>query len=448
MVLRALRLGLLELAEGGEPIPPIGFVADVGCLVAGARRDPFVRNVVDVPGWPAGLAERYDDFVLGKLDTDPSAVRASEALARYKGRDHDRGLVFVIDQFRRRAGFDGILLNPAVIKSALNTPPDDLLAAGWASFAAGGLLPLLPALYTGLVAAVRDCFEVLGPEDVFELEHGTALSAFSQRIALRHVLQAAAGFESTAPRERRTGAVARRDVVTSIRADDTYPVGGYSSISTRGALENMLQSELAYMDERERPDLFDVKYVRDELLYYSRDENRFVRHRRTLVIVLYPDLTLARVKDISLPRQRLVLLLGLVVALVRRLIAWLTDESLVFEILFARDGNAEPLKPERDLIEIALRESIVNGTVVLGVVTLNDVAARCSTIASTSACDALTVSTSDRALAAEGVAIARLRLDAAQPALAIADEWVDFGDPDGSLGGWPAVLERLLAVWS
>ena len=132
--------------------------------------------------------------------------------------------------------------------------------------------------------------------------------------------------------------------------------------------------------------------------------------------MLYPDLTLARVKDISLPRQRLVLLLGLVVALVRRLIAWLTDESLVFEILFARDGNAEPLKPERDLIEIALRESIVNGTVVLGVVTLNDVAARCSTIASTSACDALTVSTSDRALAAEGVAIARLRLDAAQPA--------------------------------
>ena len=112
----------LELAEGGEPIPPIGFVADVGCLVAGARRDPFVRNVVDVPGWPAGLAERYDDFVLGKLDTDPSAVRASEALARYKGRDHDRGLVFVIDQFRRRAGFDGILLNPAVIKSAPEHP--------------------------------------------------------------------------------------------------------------------------------------------------------------------------------------------------------------------------------------------------------------------------------------------------------------------------------------
>ena len=28
----------------------------------------------------------------------------------------------------------------------------------------------------------------------------------------------------------------------------------------------------------ERPDLFDMKFVRDELLYYSRDENQFLHH--------------------------------------------------------------------------------------------------------------------------------------------------------------------------
>ena len=30
----------------------------------------------------------------------------------------------------------------------------------------------------------------------------------------------------------------------------------------------------------ERPDLFDIKFLRDELLYYARDENRFLRRRQ------------------------------------------------------------------------------------------------------------------------------------------------------------------------
>ena len=40
-----------------------------------------------------------------------------------------------------------------------------------------------------------------------------------------------------------------------------------------------------------------MKFLRDELLYYSRDENQFLRRRRTFVFALFPDLVDARFKD-------------------------------------------------------------------------------------------------------------------------------------------------------
>ena len=35
--------------------------------------------------------------------------------------------------------------------------------------------------------------------------------------------------------------------------------------------------------------MFDIKFIRDELLYYSRDENQFLRRRRAFVFGLSAD---------------------------------------------------------------------------------------------------------------------------------------------------------------
>ena len=144
---------------------------------------------------------------------------------------------------------------------------------------------------------------MLAPEDVFELEHGTALAELGQRVALRQVLQAARRFEDALPARRVRPFAGRQEVPTHVLDEDTYPVGGFASISNRGSIESLLHSQLAYMEPESaaRPDLFDVKFLRDELLYYSRDENQFLRRRRTFVIVLAPDLVQARFKDADLP---------------------------------------------------------------------------------------------------------------------------------------------------
>src|SRR5205807_7176932 len=119
-------------------------------------------------------------------------------------------------------------LSPAVIKALLREAPEQVLVAGRESLQQGGLMPLLSALYEQLVPALRAAAELLGPEDVFELEHGTALQELGQRVALRQVLGAAAQLEALLPRHRPRSRPTRRDVPTRVLDADTYPVGGFA----------------------------------------------------------------------------------------------------------------------------------------------------------------------------------------------------------------------------
>src|SRR6185437_1043138 len=104
------------------------------------------------------------------------------------------------------------------------------------------------------------------------------------------------------------------------------------------------------MEKEERPDLFDIKFLRDELLYYARDENQFLRRRRTFVFILYPDLDQTRFKDRGLEFQRGVLLLALLYTIVRKLSEWLSTDALTFHFLFVVEGDNDPLAAERDLL--------------------------------------------------------------------------------------------------
>src|SRR5262249_28226518 len=161
--------------------------------------------------------------------------------------------------------------------------------------------------------AARTLAEVLAPEDITALEQKTALLTMGEYVAHRQVVQTANRLEAGLPRHQVRPLSGRQEVPTRILDEDTYPVGGFAAISTRGSLESLLQSQLAFMEKEKelQPDLFDVKFLRDELYYYSRDENQFLRRRRSFLFLLMPDLVQARFKDADLPCQRLVLVLAL-----------------------------------------------------------------------------------------------------------------------------------------
>jgi hypothetical protein len=438
----------LAAAASDQCVPAVGFVSDLGHALLSVAAGQKLTAPLAIPGFPPGLARAYEDYVLGKIAADFSLERAVDALRRYQRLDQGRGLAFVLQQMQQRSGFQMVTLSPAVLKGLQRESPERTLKEGWDSLLRDGLMPELVTCYESLVQVARQTAEFLGPEDIFELEHGTALAEFGQRVALRQVLQAADTLDRSLSPHRPRPRTGQQQVPTRVLAEDTYPVGGFSSLSTRGTIESLLQSQLALMEKSDRPDLFDVKYVRDELLYYSRDENQFFRRRKTFVIVLQPDLVQARFKDAQLAWQRVVLLLALIVVAVRRLCDWLSEDALRFELVFLEPGAAKhPLADEHNLLQTLLREQIANTTVaLLSDPSLSVIAARCALHGRRSLCHCLIVGLGPQPLTAEDTQVCQLNLASPHPELTTPEE-MNGNEPQDALGAWVLTLENLLQLW-
>ncbi|MCU0703950.1 MAG: hypothetical protein MUF18_08245 [Fimbriiglobus sp.] len=360
---KAALTSALHIASGDQPLPPLGFVGDIGAVAFGTEGGKWSKQLPEIPGWPHTLTRAYEDHLLGKLFADWTFERASDALRRYSEADQGKGLAYVVKQFRARGKLGGVSLSPAVLRAMLTANPDELLRQGYDLFTRDGPNPILLAQYEDLVKAARRIAEILDPEDVIALEQRTALADMGEYVAHRQILQATARFEARLPTRPVRPLAGRREVPTRVLDEDQYPVGGYTSISTKGSIESLLHSQLAYMEAEEQPDLFDMKFVRDELFYYSRDENQFLRRRRVFLFVFDPSLADARVKDPELPYQRIVLAVAVVLAVVRRLTDWLSTDALRFELLFPpAKGGKSPLTSEAKLFEVLLSELRANGT--------------------------------------------------------------------------------------
>jgi len=352
----------MEVASGGHPLPPVGFVADVGHIALALDREHRLKEALHVPGWPPGLGRAYEDYVVGKLDADWTFERAGEALRDYPedGKDRAKGLAYVVNQMRERLHLPGVLLPFAVIRALSNTPPAEILDSAWEQLLRDGPTPMLVEFYQQLVTQFRGAAEVLAEPDYKALEDRSALGDMGYYVSLRQIRLVSGILQSRLPSRPVRPLVGRKEIPTRVLDEDQYPVGGYTSISTKGSIESLLHSQLAYM-EPQSPDLFDMKFVRDELFYYSRDENQFLRRRRAFMFVLFPDIVTARFKDARLPYQRIVMIQAVILTLVEKLQEWLSTDAIRFELWFVQDGEKGPLADEAELMKLLLREPIERG---------------------------------------------------------------------------------------
>ena len=439
----------LEVAGGGHPLPPVGFVSDLGHVALGADADHRPKEPLHVPGWPPALARQYEDHILGKLYADWAFERAGDALRGLIGQDRVRGAAYLVNQVRDRAGVGGVLLPPAVIRGLLTANPDDVLSRAWTDLERDGPSDLNVRLVTELVAAGRRLSEVLVKEDVAALEDRSALGDMGQYVALRQIRQVTARLLARLPARPVRPLAGRKEVPTRILDEDQYPVGGYTSISPRGSIESLLHSQLAFMEEgRDRdPDLFDVKFARDELFYYSRDENQFLRRRRVFAFVLLPDLAAARFKDPDLPVQRIVLILSAALALVSKLTEWLSADAIRFEMLFVKDGEKEPLADEAGLCRLLLREPIERGDAAVRYLPDRAAAAReLADLSRKAQVHVLVVGTKQVALPVESAVVNGLVVNGPRPALRAEDAAVTL-EAEEPFEQWQELVLRLLQLW-
>jgi hypothetical protein len=125
-------------------------------------------------------------------------------------------------------------------------------------------------------------------------------------------------------------------------------------------------------DAADRPDLFDVRFLRDELFYYSRDENQFYRPRQTFWFALDRRLLDQTVKQEGLPLAGGLLGVALASALARRLLEWLSSDSLKFRFVFVADEGERPSPLAQNLIGLYFRDQFENGTATVETLTPDD----------------------------------------------------------------------------
>jgi hypothetical protein len=442
----------LAIVSGGEPLLPLGFIADFSQVIFGSEASGRRAELPVVPGWSVSAMRTYEDFVLGKITADWSIERAADALRQYSPDDRHAGVAYAIRQIRERAGMGGAELSPAVIRGLMAMSFDDVMQIGRSLFAETGPHPLILEQYTEMISAFRRLPELLGPEDLVALDHRTAIAPLGQYVAHRQIVQTATQLETRIPAQRPLPRAGRYDVPTRVSDEDRYPVGGYASIGTKGSIESMLHSQLAYFEDGPQPDLFSMKYVRDELFYYTRDENQFLRPRKTLAIRFDASLVESRVKDTQSPVQRIVLSLSSVVVLVRKLIEWLTDDALRIELHFPLVNGKNPLADERELLEILFRDDRDRGIVHIEAENADAEKAHLDAMSRISQLHVLTVTAKPDALTLDLDDVSLLQLSVLGPV----PEWIDStgdrhvghdSDGDDVLDAWAAATVAILQEW-
>jgi FtsH ternary system-like protein len=342
-----------------------------------------------------------------------------------------------------------VLLSPAIFKGLIESGGNDTLSRAWQSVSRAGISHTLKQQVTRLIAGCRHSAEVLTTEDIFELEHGSALADLGQRIATRQVISVVRRLKSAVQRIGKPR-VTQRDVATQLLDEDSYPVGGFVSIATRGSLESLLHSQLAYMEPpgSRRPDLFDIKFLRDELLYYSRDENQFLRHRHVFVFFFTKSLSQARFKDPTLPAQRIIMAFGLVVAAIELLTEWLSEDALKFDLIFEATDSDDPLVQERALLQSLLQEAIASGTIRIKTVSDRSTIVReYSALAERLQCRLLSVQATSAPTADPDDHISDyLTLSGPHPATTLSGE-KEFDDSNDPAESWQTALVRLVSSW-
>ncbi len=329
---------------------------DVALLAAGEKLEPLTLAASPLV---RDAVRAWEDHVLARLVSDSRWGQVMDAVLAAPKELKGVAIGLLVSQVLKRLEVtDGVPVSQAVVRKLVGKTPEQVVEEGRASLRERSDVSAM--VLRGLEAtahAARKSRDLLTDAEVFVLENVAALKGLGPRVALGQLAEISRDVEDTLP-ARLKSHHSEGDKATQLEEESAFPVGGFSSISTQGSIENLVTSELIYMDDAgaERPDLFDIRFVEGELLYYARDESVAVRRRRTLLLVLDASLDGCRVLDEGARAQRLVWCFASVVAMVRKLSSWLEAEALQFEVVSTRDGNSSVLAEDLAVLGLLLRE--------------------------------------------------------------------------------------------
>jgi hypothetical protein len=354
---RALDWYRALLAQG--LVAPFGVVLDVGCLLLEGEAFRFRGFFADgaLRAVERDTREAYEQRVLMRRLHESAFARLQRLLRDSREPDaviaHVLALLlqptlegltrrYLID---RHATIDLAPLEPATARRAFEEEMGQ----------SDALLEQLADLT--LAASSLNLDERLAEEDFYELAHIRLFTRPNLRHAARHIKTA----ERLIGPTRRFTTRALRDralAATTMESIGTYPMGGIAELATRGPIENLVPSELVWLEPEQQIDPFLVRFAENELLRYLRDSA--VLHLMRHTVVFYVDEChgefwpppMRAVAPVSIQARRW--LLGLVMALVGDLRRVFARDDVTFEVrlLRAEQGDADTEAEAGEMAEV------------------------------------------------------------------------------------------------
>lgn len=447
----------IQLTSAGLPLPPLQVVADLGNLLVGRTQDNVSEGRAGNESLRTSQPQQdYLDHFLGRLISDPLFDRLALAVQGLPTAEQKKGIVFLIKILLGKLPTLGVEVPPGTIRTVTKWNRLQFQETLRNALIDQPAQEKVDAELSELVHAFRPLIDPWGNEELVALEHRTAIGDLGQYVAHRQIVRLVQQYLAELPQQLIVSRSAAREVPTSTADEDVYPVGGYSSIGTRGSLESLLHSQLAYMEpDGGIGDLFDAKYVRNELFYYTRDENQFYRRKRNYFFLFDTNLTQARFKDADSPAQRLVLALAGIVAVMTRLQQWTQEESTRFELVFFGKPTKHPLNDEIELLKIFTRNEQQRRELDFHFVQqareLQEIVARRKTGSRLEGLLLTSTELPNPMWQQSGLEPTVFQLDQAVPALLRREELLGNGKeeplPDG-FDGWIEQTRRLLELWA
>lgn len=372
---RAIALWRAVAGDGAVHMP-FGLVCDLGAIVEAGLGVRFASDNPEV--WAATapaqrpLRLRYENEVLGRLLALPAMLDALELLDTARAREGPARWLTCRLLLRLAPFVPPIaVVNPAHLRG-LVPPGEDTQALSahatrWEEHAGVERTPR--AQISGMLERLSDGLrwsELLTPEDLFELTHWEVLDTPELRIGCQQVLRVARELGEVDLRTVRVAPEAA-DIETSLVDESHYPIGGIAELTRRGSIESLVPSELITMEPGPEVDLFDLRWVEGELLFYLRDGGELQRKRRTVHLICDLEDQLW-FKPRGYPVQLGVLVGGLFIRLIEDLRGAFANDSVRFTVsLIPPAGSQERATAEAQVLALILADDVAHGRVTVGV---------------------------------------------------------------------------------
>lgn len=267
-------------------IPPLNWVADLSTLVH--ERRPELRQDKPALGIAAGALRLYEDLLFERIIHQPDVQRLLQAVRTYAEADRVLAAASAICRLTQNLDYRGPGISPSTLRRLRQQTADHRTDFG--------IEPSREAatLIWAFVERLQQSSGLVKAQDLYEAESGLALVSHTQRLLAvsSHQLLVQLNRELQRLRSQRSPQSQLPASRSATAESSARATGGYQSIGTRGRMESLLGSELAYAEEdaKQRPDLFDARLVRGETLFFQRDESLLQPIPPEFEIVWAPDI--------------------------------------------------------------------------------------------------------------------------------------------------------------